>query len=67
MRQIAGRAGRFSLAHPSGFVTTLHARDLPALHAALREPPQPVTRACLLPRWGAGGRLGPRGGSQIMS
>ncbi|KXZ49037.1 hypothetical protein GPECTOR_23g124 [Gonium pectorale] len=49
VRQIAGRAGRFSSAHPTGYVNTLHAADLPALHAALAEPPQPVMRACLLP------------------
>ncbi|PNH00709.1 ATP-dependent RNA helicase SUPV3L1, mitochondrial [Tetrabaena socialis] len=56
VRQIAGRAGRFSSAHPAGYVTCLHPRDLPALHRALQERPQPLQRACLLPRhvWGLG-------------
>ncbi|GFR43340.1 hypothetical protein Agub_g4260, partial [Astrephomene gubernaculifera] len=49
VRQIAGRAGRFSSTHPTGYVTTLHPADLPALHRALGEAPQPVSRACLLP------------------
>ncbi|GLI70255.1 hypothetical protein VaNZ11_015102, partial [Volvox africanus] len=49
IRQIAGRAGRFASSHPAGYVTTLRARDLPALHRALALPPEPITRACLLP------------------
>ncbi|GLC71011.1 hypothetical protein PLESTF_001060700 [Pleodorina starrii] len=49
VRQIAGRAGRFSSPHPAGYVTCLRPSDLPALHRALAQPPEPITAACLLP------------------
>ncbi|EFJ52880.1 hypothetical protein VOLCADRAFT_41250, partial [Volvox carteri f. nagariensis] len=49
VRQIAGRAGRFSSSHPAGYVTTLRSEDLGALHRALAQPPEHITHACLLP------------------
>jgi ATP-dependent RNA helicase SUPV3L1/SUV3 len=44
IKQIAGRAGRYGLLSddPRGFVTTLHAKDLPLLRAALASPPVPL-------------------------
>eukprot|EP00887_Chlorella_sp_A99_P007765 scaffold20.g7765.t1 len=46
IRQIAGRAGRHTQA---GVATTLHAADLPALHAGLASPPEEAGVASILP------------------
>lgn len=40
---------RFGSRFPDGVVTTLHAGDMPALHAALRQPPEPLRSACIFP------------------
>jgi ATP-dependent RNA helicase SUPV3L1/SUV3 len=49
IKQIAGRAGRRSSIYPNGFATTLNATDLPALQAALAEPPGTIAKAGLFP------------------
>ncbi|KAG1799374.1 P-loop containing nucleoside triphosphate hydrolase protein [Suillus plorans] len=50
IKQIAGRAGRYGLhGEPGGFVTTLHADDLPMLHSAILRQPDPIVFAGVSP------------------
>lgn len=50
VKQIAGRAGRYGLhGEPGGFVTTLHAHDLPRLHSVIPCQPDPVVFAGVSP------------------
>ena len=49
IKQIAGRAGRRSSIYPNGFSTTLWSSDMPALKAALLEPPGVIEAAGLFP------------------
>lgn len=51
VKQIAGRAGRYARGHPTGYVTCLNERDLPALHEAIAAGSVDLDQACLLPRW----------------
>ena len=50
VKQIAGRAGRFGSAHPTGHVTCLHQEDIVLLHEAMGRHATPLERACLMPR-----------------
>lgn len=50
IKQIAGRAGRYGLhGEPGGFVTTLHAHELPMLHSAVARQPDPIMFAGISP------------------
>ncbi|KAG2359739.1 P-loop containing nucleoside triphosphate hydrolase protein [Suillus spraguei] len=50
IKQIAGRAGRYGLhGEPGGFVTTLHAHDLPMLRSAIPRQPDPIMFAGVSP------------------
>lgn len=50
IKQIAGRAGRYGLhGEPGGFVTTLHAHDLPMLRSAIPCQPDPIMFAGVSP------------------
>lgn len=50
IKQIAGRAGRYGLhGEPGGFVTTLHAHELPMLHSAVSRQPDPIEFAGISP------------------
>lgn len=49
VKQIAGRAGRFSSPHPEGFVTTLNQEDLRIVRSSLAAGFQPLKRAGLGP------------------
>ena len=49
IKQIAGRAGRYGLGEPGGFVTTLHAHELPMLHSAMSRQPDPIMFAGVSP------------------
>jgi ATP-dependent RNA helicase SUPV3L1/SUV3 len=50
VKQIAGRAGRFSSDHPEGFVACLDQGDVAALKRSLVTPNPKIKEACLLPR-----------------
>ena len=52
VKQIAGRAGRFGTAHPTGHVTCLHQSDVPLLHEAMGEASVPLQQARIMPRLG---------------
>lgn len=50
IKQIAGRAGRYGLhGEPGGFVTTLHAHDLPMLRSVIPCQPDPIMFAGISP------------------
>ena len=53
VKQIAGRAGRFSSCYAAagGIVSALDAGDLPHLRATLAQPSEPLRAACLLPQY----------------
>ncbi|GAX81673.1 hypothetical protein CEUSTIGMA_g9101.t1 [Chlamydomonas eustigma] len=50
VKQIAGRAGRYRSAHPVGYVTCLHQKDVGLLHEALAAKSRTLVKACLMPR-----------------
>jgi hypothetical protein len=50
VKQIAGRAGRFSSAHPRGYVTCLWGDGMAHLTACLAQRSESIAAACLLPR-----------------
>jgi ATP-dependent RNA helicase SUPV3L1/SUV3 len=50
VKQIAGRAGRFSSGRSAGYVSVLQETDLPVLRAALATATPDITLACLMPR-----------------
>jgi ATP-dependent RNA helicase SUPV3L1/SUV3 len=53
VKQIAGRAGRYSSDHPRGYVTCLHGEGMEHLHACMASRSEEISSACLLPRWAA--------------
>ena len=50
VKQIAGRAGRYSSDHPEGYVGCLDEGDVRGLQRSLVTPNALITEACLLPR-----------------
>lgn len=51
IKQIAGRAGRFSSAFSEGIVTAMSQQDIPLLHEALATPVDPIHAAAVFPRF----------------